>query len=685
MGNDCCKGTTFASSTDELSTPIDDRSPIADSTPKVEKELSPETVASGEPLVKRSRPPPVLVEDMDEDRVPVFVRVECPAKTALEDFYELCNFQKNDRPVWTDGQNYIYCTSNLQWAVAMDSGGMDANRGWLYDHNGGADKKYPNSVKSWLLYDGKNWDKTQAKVLVVPAPHINVQCKEKEEVNGCYTLMDPKADVPMWMNGPKRLYLNEATKFWVICLQAVTVQMGGGVVRSGADEALMTNEQVTEWPNMVYDWDYHDGEGWTKSKTRLTATKRPPPLRLLVECPEKPELDGTYKQKREKINGSFCWIMGENFIYQTRNGAWAVCIGEECTEKDQGWMYAKNRESKFPDKVTKWDCYNGKEWKASEASITIPERDKLHPPPMPIYKPAVEEEVEKVIETRKKGDEDDEEEDKTLSPTFKRISNTSSTPQELLEQAMRPEAPSRMGAGAESEMGVGILPNTAWNEIKPERSAIAELRENSGIRACVPKIDSIAEDCENKVKELKFVKLPVKLSDDHLTALVAYTHDVMNAGKKPQGNIYFEMNRALRTRNVAARTAAMRDWGPFASYLIMALGKLPDFAGVCYRGYPNKSEAIKEYELGRPIQWGAFASVTTNFEAAKAFTNRKTGVIFKIAVTSGRQIHKYSFFPDESEVLLTPSHRFTVGSEPYQEDGYTCIYLIQQKKSAFVS
>ncbi len=45
------------------------------------------------------------------------------------------------------------------------------------------------------------------------------------------------------------------------------------------------------------------------------------------------------------------------------------------------------------------------------------------------------------------------------------------------------------------------------------------------------------------------------------------------------------------------------------------------------------------------MQWGAFTSATTNFAAAKGFTDRAAGVIFKIAISSGRDINAYSFFP----------------------------------------
>ena len=44
------------------------------------------------------------------------------------------------------------------------------------------------------------------------------------------------------------------------------------------------------------------------------------------------------------------------------------------------------------------------------------------------------------------------------------------------------------------------------------------------------------------------------------------------------------------------------------------------------------------YQLGRPIQWGTFTSVTTSLTSAQAFA-QDTRVVFKIAVTSGRDIN----------------------------------------------
>ena len=112
------------------------------------------------------------------------------------------------------------------------------------------------------------------------------------------------------------------------------------------------------------------------------------------------------------------------------------------------------------------------------------------------------------------------------------------------------------------------------------------------------------------------------------------------------------------------------------------------------------------------MQWGAFTSATTDFAAAKGFTDRAAGVIFKIAISSGRDINAYSFFPQvwaggrstgpagaappagwippgavaqEGEVLLSPNSRFVVSSLPYEKDGYTVVDLVEQHGAPWIS
>ena len=53
--------------------------------------------------------------------------------------------------------------------------------------------------------------------------------------------------------------------------------------------------------------------------------------------------------------------------------------------------------------------------------------------------------------------------------------------------------------------------------------------------------------------------------------------------------------------------------------------------------------------------------------------------------SQGRDINAYSFFPHEGEILLSPSARFTVSSEPRTEGSFVVIDLVQAAGNTFVS
>ena len=254
-----------------------------------------------------------------------------------------------------------------------------------------------------------------------------------------------------------------------------------------------------------------------------------------------------------------------------------------------------------------------------------------------------------------------------------------------------PPPPPPAGVGvrreAEAEPSIKALPTTRWQDIVPPGSAADALRDSAAVCAACPHIDAIVGDCLVKAEELQFEDgLPAQLAPDHALALAAYSHDLGNGTKA--GNLYFELNGALRKRGKDDRAAMMEGWGVFMHFLMAAMALLPRFEGVCYRGMsgaPDKAATVAQYKMGRPIQWGAFSSTSTNFNATKGFTDEATGVIFKINVTDGRDINAYSFFPAEDEILLSPSHRFMVCSAPYERDGYTVIDMVQAEGNTFVS
>jgi hypothetical protein len=239
---------------------------------------------------------------------------------------------------------------------------------------------------------------------------------------------------------------------------------------------------------------------------------------------------------------------------------------------------------------------------------------------------------------------------------------------------------------------ISILPTTRWDDIQPQRSYLDELTSNPSIRRVCPDVDRIARDVRSKAEELQFVDAAEPLvaaidNADGLHAVVAYTHDLQHGRK--EGNFYFEQNWQLRDRSPAGRKQLHETWGVPVHYLLKALHRLPNFAGICYRGFPStdRDVILQQYKKGRPIQWGAFTSTTTNVEAARGFAG-VGGVVIKIDVTDGKDICPLSFFATEMEILLSPNHKFFVTSETggYTDDaGYTVVELLQQEGAFLIS
>ena len=129
-------------------------------------------------------------------------------------------------------------------------------------------------------------------------------------------------------------------------------------------------------------------------------------------------------------------------------------------------------------------------------------------------------------------------------------------------------------------------------------------------------------------------------------------------------------------------------WGGYLYYLMAALEKLPSLKMHVYRGHPDKAAVLRQYKEGRPIQWGAFSSTSRRPELASSFTDREKGIIFRLKVTTGKDVKDFSFFAaEEEEVLLSPQTRFVVTSEPYvnPDDGYWYLDLLEQTGTLFMS
>jgi len=117
------------------------------------------------------------------------------------------------------------------------------------------------------------------------------------------------------------------------------------------------------------------------------------------------------------------------------------------------------------------------------------------------------------------------------------------------------------------------------------------------------------------------------------------------------------------------------------------LKKLPLKSGTVYRGVGcnSREEAIQiasKYEEGTTIEWFGFSSTSTDRNVPIDFIQRNGsgfGVLFEIKVRYGRDVHSYSIFQSEQELLMLPntSLMVTQGHNIYNPDPIICISMIE--------
>ena len=232
---------------------------------------------------------------------------------------------------------------------------------------------------------------------------------------------------------------------------------------------------------------------------------------------------------------------------------------------------------------------------------------------------------------------------------------------------------------------LGIQPDTPWQDIPERHSCKQELETNVQIHAVVPRFASLVGDVMAKFDEVRnhdadARALAAPLSDNELVSVITYTHDFQLPNQEKRGNLYFEMNNALRASSAAARQQMMVTWGLIVHYILGGLGKLPDFAGTVLRGVPGRAAIAPQYTLNRTIKWRAFTSSSTALGAAASFGSPEDVLIFRIQVTRGKVVRLLSLFQQEDEVLLFPGMKFQVSRAAYvnADDGYTYVDMVEE-------
>ena len=194
---------------------------------------------------------------------------------------------------------------------------------------------------------------------------------------------------------------------------------------------------------------------------------------------------------------------------------------------------------------------------------------------------------------------------------------------------------------------------------------------------------AFGDEIENKETLLKSA---IDFADDYL---------LMNGGKDEHGlprdeigavhmytmpGVYGKMNERLRDEN---RTALVKYWFFFLKLLLLALSRLPDFAGLVYRGVNPPFSIVADYPDKRKVKWWAFSSCTTN-GAVITKNNIFLGAaglyraLFAIDVTHGKNIMKYSAFPTEAEILLPSNTAVRVQNSMTLPDGARLINIKEE-------
>jgi hypothetical protein len=143
------------------------------------------------------------------------------------------------------------------------------------------------------------------------------------------------------------------------------------------------------------------------------------------------------------------------------------------------------------------------------------------------------------------------------------------------------------------------------------------------------------------------------LTHDESASIMIYTMDWQPLDEC----LYFVLNSTLRSEN----RNALRPWFPYLKLIITALSKLPSTACILYRGI--KLDLSASYPVGKTITWWSFSSCTKSIDVLQNdqfLGSSGIRTMFAIETTSGKDISRYAYFHQESEVLLLPARHFEV-------------------------
>jgi hypothetical protein len=121
------------------------------------------------------------------------------------------------------------------------------------------------------------------------------------------------------------------------------------------------------------------------------------------------------------------------------------------------------------------------------------------------------------------------------------------------------------------------------------------------------------------------------------------------------------LNDKLRAEN----RDELEPWFAFLKLFITALGKLPSLATTVWRGVA--SDISRDFFENIEQTWWTVNSCSKDINVIQNYINMNDvkGTVFTIDTMYGKDIAKYSVFPQEKEVILMPGTRVCLKSAPF--------------------
>ncbi|CAF3011643.1 unnamed protein product, partial [Rotaria sp. Silwood2] len=140
---------------------------------------------------------------------------------------------------------------------------------------------------------------------------------------------------------------------------------------------------------------------------------------------------------------------------------------------------------------------------------------------------------------------------------------------------------------------------------------------------------------------------------------------------------YSSLNRALRVKD----RHELKPWFGFLKLFITALNKLPSVQTIVWRGVnTNVTFDFIEDELQT---WWSVNSCSKCIDIIQPYLS-ETGTIFNIQVINGKDVHTYSAFEVEDEIILVPGTRLRVKSKPLNYNNSLFIVQLEEEKAELV-